>query len=1702
MKKNHLIFGRTTVVISILIFIIGLFNLKANTPFFTAGDVIALRASNGFSVTSIPDQDGQLVSVTKNLAAWEMFTVIPFPDGTIALKAVNGKYVSARTDANGIVKANAPHTQAWEKFSIIPFASGKIALQASNGKYVSVNLNPGNHLYASATQLQSRDLFEIYRFSFAFKKGETIALKAANGKFVLSHPGQGGQLMPVAPHIQAWEKFSIIPFADGTVALQAFNKHYVRANLHAKNGKLAADGPAIAAWEKYKIVPFGKGKVGLIAANGKYVSISNNSLVANTARLQPHCAFELLREVEIILYPVKHKYRLPQAPAPRWTVVPGRAAAIGAGGNGTAWCIGYNSTNIYRAMKGKNWQHIPGGLSSIDVGPNGNGFGTNSARDIFYHNGKKWDMFPKGGKAFKIAIGGTGVPHVIGTGRSEVCRWNPGKSGYEFKMMPGGARALDEIGVGEKAAWIVGLNGNPYRYLGGTRWANVGGGIRRIDADPRGYAWGINKHGSLYHFDGRIWVKQPKHVKCTDIGVGAKGHVWAIGKKKIGGGFQIMRYHNGSWQVIPGGGAVKVDVDGKGNAWVVTESNDVFRWTGKRFEHVPGQKAMDIALAGNTPWLIGPHARRKDGAIFRYSANGKWLKASGGAVAISGDTFGNAWVVNARHQIFRGNVTPANPYWEALGRKGGFVSIDIDSNGTARGIDRAGDLFRYTGHKWAKVNNAPKGLKDIGLGGRDETWLIGGQKTGADYQIFKKVGNQFEAIEGAGTQISVDSYGRAWVINAGGGIYKSSLPDPKVNAAIAYWKKLSAGIYRCAADLQRLQERAKVATEKAKNRELLAAKKKAQIAARKFKNGEKKRLAVLKQQAINERKKKLASAAFSRKKNQLEKQLAQLKKKRFESVKKLSKKPSKASQRIKKLTAAQKKAIAGQSKSLVRMAELKAGKTKKLALSTLTGFKKMDEVKKFIIKNPVFHKGSARNFITGELDFFGIKDGRVIATTHTAIDGHPAYTVAIIFNHSWSLGDRYKGSIPGFLKGLFNAISMKHGAVIFSSKDMNIRSNDLPEALRKLYRPVFKLKGNEKIGDFQFELKKGENLYGCCKFPTPFPFNYVGKILKKVPDYLLLHGRLGKPGMVYLKAELCDLTPSFFPSGMKGIQPALEIMGAGLGTVGISVGFDIKLPGKSGDLTFETAITFPTLNMAKLLKKAEKGKSDGPEITISGKMAGLWNEPFYIPGIAMQDLTLLAGFKLPKMTPSFGFGGKIYFGPKEIEMAAKVPASYDVSESAFMGKINKITFDDIFLQARMMGAPIPAIPFLDKIGLTDVVISMSENAVAKLGIKSGFTLKGDFNLITEKFGFVDVTLSKKGGIYAKGSLQKVKLGPLSMTGDGQDGKRGTADDGPTLDIVFNLKEQHVHIDGEIDLVIMKRKSRLIIDELGFGCSLQGKLFGLFDSIVDLKGSLNPKNPDFYIKASLGTDFFKAVEVVVDKITAGHTPGFIKDIFDNIFSVTHASFEGSLSEIVSGNTPTLKLGIRYLGKSDTISLAYDFSDNAKSLAKLGEKLGKIVLDAMEDFGKEFLKIAEKAGKVIAEGATIAAKKSYEAGKTAAVETAKVAETGAKATVHAAEETGKWTAGAAKKSWQWSEGAANSVGNWTAGAAGDVANWSMGAVNDAGKWTVGAANATAKWTKGAVNDAKKWGEGVGKSILKGLKFWEWSDRRLKQMILIIH
>lgn len=272
---------------------------------------------------------------------------------------------------------------------------------------------------------------------------------------------------------------------------------------------------------------------------------------------------------------------------------------------------------------------------------------------------------------------------------------------FSWQQLPGTA---SDISVGaDGAVWAIGTTPvyggfNILHWNASTwTWATVDGGAVRIAVGPDGNPWVVNSFGNIFHWVGH-W--QPFPSLARDIGIGADGSVWIVGKSSVlsnaDPGMQasshaslgtpppgpdlnpndggIYRWNTNDWQQVSGG-ANRITVCGI-FPWTVSSSGAITqRWgSDLRERQLPGS-ATEISCVGSATrscWIVGadqlPGSHDHD--IFSWNGTGwdsaasathhQMLSGTGRAVVISVGPAGNAWVVDSANRIFE------LPQWQDL----------------------------------------------------------------------------------------------------------------------------------------------------------------------------------------------------------------------------------------------------------------------------------------------------------------------------------------------------------------------------------------------------------------------------------------------------------------------------------------------------------------------------------------------------------------------------------------------------------------------------------------------------------------------------------------------------------------------------------------------------------------------------------------------------------------------------------------------------------------------------------------------------------------------------------------------------------------------------------------------------------------------------------------------------------------------------
>jgi hypothetical protein len=97
------------------------------------------------------------------------------------------------------------------------------------------------------------------------------------------------------------------------------------------------------------------------------------------------------------------------------------------------------------------------------------------------------------------------------------------------------------------------------------------------------------------------------------------------------------------------------------------------------------------------------------------------------------------------------------------------LAIAISAPATARSWFKIPDKSATARGSWVEM---PGKAKDIGIGANGAVWVIGANRIGNDWGIFRWNGTGWDGVPGAGTRISVDWKGNAWIINSMQDLYR------------------------------------------------------------------------------------------------------------------------------------------------------------------------------------------------------------------------------------------------------------------------------------------------------------------------------------------------------------------------------------------------------------------------------------------------------------------------------------------------------------------------------------------------------------------------------------------------------------------------------------------------------------------------------------------------------------------------------------------------------------------------------------------------------------------------------------------------------------------------------------------------------------------------------------------------------------------
>ncbi|XP_066574054.1 fish-egg lectin-like [Amia ocellicauda] len=205
--------------------------------------------------------------------------------------------------------------------------------------------------------------------------------------------------------------------------------------------------------------------------------------------------------------------------------------------------FGTNEDNLIFTLYGDRWNHLPGSLKHITVGPSGI-WGINSTNAVLKLVGANWVQVP--GQMKQIDAGGDQFVAGVSTADGIYCLGLQATVGYKGPGSPapweGRAGSLKYQSCGPLGCWGVNYNGNVYvcpvvspQQCQGTGWMQVYGTLSMLEVGSDGSVYGVITAGTVYTRDGITssnpagtgWTEMSECGKCKHVSFDL-GHLWVI----------------------------------------------------------------------------------------------------------------------------------------------------------------------------------------------------------------------------------------------------------------------------------------------------------------------------------------------------------------------------------------------------------------------------------------------------------------------------------------------------------------------------------------------------------------------------------------------------------------------------------------------------------------------------------------------------------------------------------------------------------------------------------------------------------------------------------------------------------------------------------------------------------------------------------------------------------------------------------------------------------------------------------------------------------------------------------------------------------------------------------------------------------------------------------------------------------------------
>ncbi|HEY0809368.1 MAG TPA: hypothetical protein VGD49_04365, partial [Longimicrobiales bacterium] len=492
----------------------------------------------------------------------------------------------------------------------------------------------------------------------------------------------------------------------------------------------------------------------------------------------------------------------------------------------------------------------------------------------------------------------------------------------------------------------------------------------------------------------------------------------------------------------------------------------------------------------------------------------------------------------------------------------------------------------------------------------------------------------------------------------------------------------------------------------------------------------------------------------------------------------------------------------------------------------------------------------------------GDAETRVLISGTVPIGGGARQFVLGLKPVRWSITE----AIPALSNPVLDGLTFSNIALVISDREIEAHSSTLQDVEFNFYSEVY------KSDDFRLVLKPGINLIAAIPaegLEPGHPLIAVMDALGIEKGTILLQGTLGKslamlasPGAggasalkdLYLRAELPPMRPAGSPEWFRSGQLALELTGAP----------SVRLVGEMNVFIDEEELQF---FLAAALAKSGMSLAGGLN------SADGWQQPFGIPWLILNNVTLALGISPAGITP--GFAAKMVIGKKDLDVAISMTFTPSGVPSSMMFKGESAEgfgiSDLVELQARMSAArdaafkasggdvpasariPIDALPDID---FRKIALQFAPKDAPELNVEKGMKIKGEMwlplspNGQLTNFASVDIGVTE-AGFWARGELGAFTLGPLTM-------------EETLLDLTATREARHLIMKGDVTLFGARQAIDLTLNREQLHFRTQTRMFNAFSADLQVRSAFNLQRPDFQVDAVVSADFGQAVGPILQQ----------------------------------------------------------------------------------------------------------------------------------------------------------------------------------------------------------------------------------------------